>query len=79
MYEVLSCDLLVAGFSNKRIHIVKKKDMLSSTTNHQNFKYHFVVGHVVVAQIWEYLQTTGVSAENITIKNPKPKKYDQGD
>ena len=52
--------------------------MLSSTTNHQSFKDHFGVNHVTAAQIWEYLQTTGVTADNLTVKKPKNKKDAEG-
>ena len=69
------------GFSNKRINIVKKNDLLSSTTNIQRFKDNFGFSHVAVAQIWKDLKTAGVAATNITLKkkkNPRriPKELD---
>ena len=72
--EVLSFGIQVALFSNNKINRVNKIDSLSSTTNHQHFKDHFGVSHASAAQIWEDLQTTGVSAENLTVKNLKKRR-----
>ena len=79
--KVLSRGLQMEGFSKKKINIVKKNDLLSSTTNHQRFKDHFGVSHVAAAQILKDLKTAGVAATNITLKKQKtprriPKELD---
>ena len=63
--EVLSFGLTLVGFDEHRQRRQQRK------SNVEDFKGHFGTQPVVVAQIWEDLQTTEIAAARINTAAPK--------